>query len=363
MTRVLALVFLLAVVPTEIVWAQAESSAVPARVEAIRQRIAEIQGGPMRRAPEMVRSTPSATTPADAPRTSENPRLAQRLVTQQDLDRLERRLVRQFTRLLADERYRDRLSALLDQTAQAPQALPAEPDRTPLPTYDRLERPAPLSPDIVRVGPDTIRIEPDTVYMVRDTVQLPPDTIRETTVVEVQRALLDTGVFRAFEVNFAFGESTLLPRATRSLDVVGKVLAKYPELRVEVAGHTDAVGAEDYNRTLSDARAQSVREYLINRFGIDLQRLVARGYGEARPIATNETEAGRALNRRVEFIVLNPEAAFRRDEGDDPSGRPAADEAGRTGQDLETMVRRAIQEELERQRATPPDTTGSDSNR
>jgi len=252
--------------------------------------------------------------------------------------------VRQFTRLLTDERYRDRLSALLDQTAQAPQALPAEPDRTPLPTYDRSERPAPLSPDIVRVGPDTIRIEPDTVYMVRDAVQLPPDTVRETTVVEVQRALLDTGTFRAFEVNFAFGESTLLPRATRSLDVVGEVLAKYPELRVEIAGHTDAVGTEDDNRTLSDARAQSVREYLTNRFGIAPQRLVARGYGEARPIATNETEAGRALNRRVEFVVLNPAAAFLRAEGRNPSNEPAANEAG---QDLETMIRRAIQEELD----------------
>jgi outer membrane protein OmpA-like peptidoglycan-associated protein len=197
---------------------------------------------------------------------------------------------------------------------------------------------------------------PDTVRIVEDTAALPPDTVRETTVVEVQRALLDTGMFRAFEVNFAFGESTLLPRAARSLDVVGEVLTRYPNLRVEIAGHTDAVGAADYNRTLAERRAESVRRYLVRRSGIDAQRLDAKGYGEAQPIATNETAAGRALNRRVEFVVLNPAAAFLRAEGRNPSNEPAANEAG---QDLETMIRRAIQEELERQQAAPPDTTGS----
>ena len=353
MRRILVLIGLLMMSSGEVTWAQTNPSAATARIESIRQRIEAIQGGPMQRPAAAPTRSPRAAAPAEAPRATAAARPVQRPVTQQDLARLERRLMRQVVQLLADERYRDRLRALLEQTEAPPSGTEAY----------RRPRPVPSpSPDAVPVGPDTIRIAPDTVRIVEDTVALLPDTVRETTVVEVQRALLDTGVFRAFEVNFAFDASTLLPRATRSLDVVGEVLTRYPNLRVEIAGHTDAVGAADYNRTLAEQRAESVRQYLVRRLGIDPKRLEAQGYGEARPIATNETAAGQALNRRVEFVVLNPVAAFSRAEGRDPSNEPAANEAGRGGQDLETIIRRAIREELERQRTAPPDTTGSDRN-
>jgi outer membrane protein OmpA-like peptidoglycan-associated protein len=157
---------------------------------------------------------------------------------------------------------------------------------------------------------DTVRVETtvrDTVT-VTDSVRAVPDTVRETRVETVERRLLDTGAFRAFEVNFAFGESTLQSRATRTLDAVGTVLGRYPELRVEIGGHTDAVGTDTFNQQLSEARAEAVRAYLIDRFEVAPDRLVARGYGEAQPIASNERRSGRALNRRVEFTVLNPEA-------------------------------------------------------
>lgn len=133
----------------------------------------------------------------------------------------------------------------------------------------------------------------------------PRDTLRELRVEQVERRLLDTGVFRAFEVNFAFAQSTLQPRATRTLDAVGEVVRRHPNLRLEVAGHTDAVGADAFNQRLSEARAAAVRTYLIENFDLAPIRLVARGYGETRPIATNDERAGRALNRRVEFVVLN----------------------------------------------------------
>jgi OOP family OmpA-OmpF porin len=68
-----------------------------------------------------------------------------------------------------------------------------------------------------------------------------------------------------------------------------------------IAGHTDAKGSEQYNLQLSQRRAQSVKNYLVNR-GIADRRLIARGYGEAYPMASNETTDGRALNRRSEFI-------------------------------------------------------------
>lgn len=73
-------------------------------------------------------------------------------------------------------------------------------------------------------------------------------------------------------------------------------------------GATDAVGPDAFNQQLSEVRAEAVRAYLADRFGLVPDPLVARGYGEARPLTSNDRRSGRALNRRVEFTVLNPEA-------------------------------------------------------
>ncbi len=123
-------------------------------------------------------------------------------------------------------------------------------------------------------------------------------------VYEVERAILETGLFRAAGVNFEFAKATLLEGAEALVDPVGEVLRKYPDLRLEVAGHTDSVGTEAFNQKLSQARAETVRQYLIRRYGIAPDRLVARGYGETQPLVTNENPTGRTLNRRVEFTVL-----------------------------------------------------------
>jgi outer membrane protein OmpA-like peptidoglycan-associated protein len=173
------------------------------------------------------------------------------------------------------------------------------------------DRPLPVRRDSAQIATDTVQAAPDTVRMVRDTVRLVRDTLRQTRVETIESAFLDEGVFRAFEVNFAFGTATLQPRATRTLDAVGSVLEQYPDVRVEVTGHTDAVGPDSVNARLSRARAAAVRAYLADRYAIAPDRLVARGEGETRPIASNQTAAGRALNRRVEFRVLNPDALSR----------------------------------------------------
>ena len=81
-------------------------------------------------------------------------------------------------------------------------------------------------------------------------------------------------------------------------------LKAYPEVRVEVAGYTDDVGKEDYNLGLSQRRADSVKQYLVNA-GISTDRVLARGYGESNPVASNSTASGRAENRRIEFHRLN----------------------------------------------------------
>jgi OOP family OmpA-OmpF porin len=105
-------------------------------------------------------------------------------------------------------------------------------------------------------------------------------------------------------VNFDFDKATLRPDAKAILDQAVALLEKHERVVVEVAGHTDSIGPEDYNQGLSERRAQSVQDYLVSK-GIRASRLTARGYGETMPIASNDTKEGRAENRRVELIVLD----------------------------------------------------------
>jgi OOP family OmpA-OmpF porin len=106
-------------------------------------------------------------------------------------------------------------------------------------------------------------------------------------------------------VNFDFDKSTLRPDAVAILDEAIAILQKYPQLKVEVAGHTDSIGTEQYNQGLSERRAKAVYDYLTNA-GIGADRLSGpNGYGESRPIDTNDTAEGRARNRRTELNVQN----------------------------------------------------------
>ncbi len=107
-------------------------------------------------------------------------------------------------------------------------------------------------------------------------------------------------------VNFETNSDRLLPGADDVLTDAAATLRKYPELVVEVAGHTDSAGAADYNQGLSERRAATVRDYLINA-GAGEANLSARGYGESRPIADNATREGRARNRRVELRIIERE--------------------------------------------------------
>lgn len=103
-------------------------------------------------------------------------------------------------------------------------------------------------------------------------------------------------------VEFDFDRSTLRPESRQTLDEATEVLRQYPDIRVEVAGHTDSIGTEEYNQGLSERRAAAVYEYLVNN-GIDASRLSSRGYGELQPIADNTSREGRQRNRRVELVV------------------------------------------------------------
>jgi len=105
-------------------------------------------------------------------------------------------------------------------------------------------------------------------------------------------------------VYFDFDKATIKPEGKAVLDEAAALLQKHERVVVEVAGHTDSVGSESYNQGLSERRAVAVKEYLTAK-GITASRLTARGYGEAQPVASNDTKEGRAENRRVELIVLD----------------------------------------------------------
>ncbi|MEL6582995.1 MAG: OmpA family protein [Pseudomonadota bacterium] len=107
-------------------------------------------------------------------------------------------------------------------------------------------------------------------------------------------------------VPFAFDSAELTPNARLQIVTIADTLAAYPSTRVEVVGHTDSVGAADYNMSLSERRARSVIGVLEGN-GVSGGRLSAFAAGENEPIASNDTESGRARNRRVEIIIIPPQ--------------------------------------------------------
>lgn len=113
-------------------------------------------------------------------------------------------------------------------------------------------------------------------------------------------------------INFAYDSATVQPQFRGTLDKVAGVLSEYNRTYIDVYGHTDSTGSASYNQGLSERRAQSVADYLSTR-GVQSARMATRGFGLSQPIASNETEDGRAANRRVEIkVVPIPEDEVRR---------------------------------------------------
>lgn len=104
---------------------------------------------------------------------------------------------------------------------------------------------------------------------------------------------------------FVSGKAKILEKSYSTLDIVANFMKNNPEIRLAIGGHTDSVGSNKLNMKLSRDRADSVKTYLIEQ-GIDETRVDAAGYGEDQPIDTNATAAGRAKNRRVEFVIITP---------------------------------------------------------
>ncbi|MGC4129442.1 MAG: OmpA family protein [Bergeyella sp.] len=115
-------------------------------------------------------------------------------------------------------------------------------------------------------------------------------------------------------VNFAFNSSELTEVAKANLDKLATVLVNNPDTNINIYGHTDSKGTDEYNLTLSEKRANAVKNYLMS-IGIGSERMIAKGVGEAEPVATNDTDEGRAQNRRVEFAITANEEMIKEAQG------------------------------------------------
>jgi len=120
---------------------------------------------------------------------------------------------------------------------------------------------------------------------------------------EMKAALDAEGRVQLHGILFDLDRATLQPKSTKQLQDIVTLMKDQPGLKIEVQGHTDDQGEDDYNLDLSQRRAEAVVAYL-RLFGVDTGRLVPKGYGEAKPVMANTTEKGRAKNRRVELVKM-----------------------------------------------------------
>jgi OOP family OmpA-OmpF porin len=105
------------------------------------------------------------------------------------------------------------------------------------------------------------------------------------------------------DVKFDFNKSVVKPNSYADIKNLADFMKQYPATTTTVEGHTDSVGPDAYNQKLSERRASAVKQVLVNQYGVGAGRVSSVGYGESRPVADNKTEAGRAINRRVEAEV------------------------------------------------------------
>ena len=155
--------------------------------------------------------------------------------------------------------------------------------------------------NVSTTNPITIEVTGPAPQVKEVVTEVVKEVPREIKVVEEERGLRVTLTSR---VLFGSGKYNLKPEASVALAELADLLKQYPDNRVRIEGHTDSVGMLKYNQELSEKRAQSVANYMVQKHQIDKSRLEIVGLGESQPIASNTTDSGRAQNRRVEVIVL-----------------------------------------------------------
>jgi outer membrane protein OmpA-like peptidoglycan-associated protein len=123
------------------------------------------------------------------------------------------------------------------------------------------------------------------------------------TALGAEETALEIRVNLPAEVLFDFDKSDIRADAAQSLAYLATLIRAHPQSRVRLEGHTDSVGKDAYNQALSERRAQSVARWLVEREHLDGSKFVAKGFGKSKPVASNDTEAGRQKNRRLEAVI------------------------------------------------------------
>ncbi|MFB6348252.1 OmpA family protein [Moraxella sp. ZJ142] len=143
-------------------------------------------------------------------------------------------------------------------------------------------------------------------YMERQAKQIEKQMAGTGVTVEHDQTTGNINLVMPGNITFAYDDATLNPAFLNSLDRLASTMQQYNQTSIVVAGHTDSTGRAEYNQTLSERRAGSVRNYLVAQ-GISPSRIRTVGYGMREPVASNATDAGRAQNRRVELTILTPQ--------------------------------------------------------
>jgi outer membrane protein OmpA-like peptidoglycan-associated protein len=157
--------------------------------------------------------------------------------------------------------------------------------------------PLPIKPKV-----DTVYIHDTITIYVSDTITLtktiPCDVLDTMSTEQLQKELV------RYKILFDFGSSVLREDAYKKLDIVAKMMRNNPDMKIELGGHTDALGNSTRNQIQSQERAESAKSYLLSK-GVPRNRIEAKGYGNKKPITNNKTDADRQINRRVDIKVLN----------------------------------------------------------
>ncbi|MCK4403634.1 MAG: OmpA family protein, partial [candidate division Zixibacteria bacterium] len=158
-------------------------------------------------------------------------------------------------------------------------------------------------PKVENFDPVGFRLEPDHWTMPKSPILFRGFRFAEGGK-SMREQLDETGKIVTHGILFDVDSHKIKGESYKTLKQIGQLLQDDPELRLSIEGHTDSDGSDEHNLTLSQNRANSVREYLISTYNIKPDRLEAKGWGESKPIDTNDSPEGKANNRRVELIKL-----------------------------------------------------------
>lgn len=274
----------LALVLATLMMAGCATTKTPDGANAVRNKLTHLQSDPelATRAPVAIQAAETAVREAEKPTTNKTE--SQHLVLIADR-KVDTAIALANKRLLEDQR-----KSISEASTEAR-----------LDARTREANQAHTEADIARMQADSARLDADAAKQQAEELQ--------KQIAELNAKTTDRGIIVTLgDVLFDTGKSELRGGANVQLAKLSSFLTKYQDRSITIEGHTDSVGAEDYNLGLSQRRADSVKAFLVAQ-GVDAARVTSIGKGEAYPVASNETVTGRQQNRRVEVIIANPAAA------------------------------------------------------